>query len=194
MTVSKSLHAVAAQFSVAITPMLEALIDPMDSHDPIAAQFRPDAREDVIAPEERADPIDDAAFSPVKGVVHRYPDRVLLKLLHTCPVYCRFCFRREQVGEGGEMLKPDEVQEALSYIRTHTEIWEVILTGGDPLMLSDRRLREVIAALNAIEHVKIIRLHTRVPVALPERVTPELIGALRGGKPVYVLLHCNHVR
>ena len=189
-----ALHAVAAQYSISITPAMAALIEPADALDPIAVQFVPDEREGVASPDDRPDPIGDVAFSPVEGIIHRYPDRVLLTLLHTCPVYCRFCFRREKVGHGGETLKPEALEKALAYIRDHSEIWEVILSGGDPLMLSDRRLGEVIAELNAIEHVKIIRIHTRVPVVLPERITPDLIQVLRGDKPVYILLHCNHAR
>jgi lysine 2,3-aminomutase len=193
------LHAVAAQFSVSITPAMLALIEPGAADDPIAAQFVPDVRESTLTPDERVDPIGDDKFSPVEGIVHRYPDRVLLKLLQSCPVYCRFCFRREkigpkQTGESGETLKEKQLSAALDYIRAHPKIWEVILTGGDPLLLSDRRLGEVIGELNAIDHVKIIRIHTRVPVVQPERITPQLIAALRNSKPVYVLLHCNHAR
>jgi len=206
--VTPSLEQVAAQFAVAITPAMQALIDPDDPADPIAAQFVPSEQELRIQPGERADPIGDEAHSPLPGIVHRYPDRILLKLLHACPVYCRFCFRREQIGAHGEVLVPPALEQALAYIAAHKEIWEVILTGGDPLMLSDRRLADVIAGLNQIDHVKILRIHTRIPVVDPARVTPELIAALRGnlpseapvltgakeGKPVYVLLHCNHPR
>jgi lysine 2,3-aminomutase len=160
------LERVAAQYAVAISPALAELIDPSDPCDPIARQFVPDAAELVAAPAERSDPIGDDAHSPVTGIVHRYPDRVLLKLVHVCPVYCRFCFRREQVGPRGRpSLSPAELDAALAYIRARPEIWEVILTGGDPLVLSARRLRAVVRALAAIEHVRIIRVHTRVPVA-----------------------------
>ncbi len=132
--------------------------------DPIARQFVPSGAETEVAPDELADPIGDEARSPVKGIVHRYPDRVLLKPLHVCPVYCRFCFRREKVGPGGEALSADELAAALAYIRSRPEIWEVILTGGDPLMLAPRRLAELMAALDAIPHVAIVRLHSRVPI------------------------------
>ena len=135
-------------------------------------------------------------ISPVEGIVHRYPDRVLLKLVHVCAVYCRFCFRREMVGPGQEQaLSPAALDAALAYIRAHPEIWEVILTGGDPLVLSPRRLRCGDEALAAIEHVKIIRLHTRVPVVDPARITPALVRALKAaGKATYVALHANHPR
>ncbi len=190
------LERVAAQYAVAISPPLAELIDPSDPRDPIARQFVPDAAELARAPGERSDPIGDDANSPVAGIVHRYPDRVLLKLVHVCPVYCRFCFRREQVGPGGRpALSHAELDGALAYIRARPEIWEVILTGGDPLVLSARRLREVVRALAAIDHVKIIRVHTRVPVATPERVTREVARALRcRGKATYVVLHVNHPR
>ena len=190
------LERVAAQYAVAISPALVELIDPADPRDPIARQFVPDAAELAIAPEERSDPIGDDARSPVPGIVHRYPDRVLLKLVHVCPVYCRFCFRREQVGPRGRpSLSQAELDAALAYIRAHPEIWEVILTGGDPLVLSARRLRAAVRAIGAVEHVKIIRVHTRVPVATPARVTREVVRALKAfGKATYVVLHVNHPR
>src|SRR4029077_7531262 len=153
-------------YAVSLTPDIAALIDPDDPNDPIARQFVPDAAELETREGETADPIGDDAHSPVAGIVHRYPDRVLLKLVHVCPVYCRFCFRREQVGPHGRpALSRAEIDAALAYVRARPAIWEVILTGGDPLVLSPRRLREAVRALAAIEHVKIIRVHTRVPVA-----------------------------
>ena len=190
------LERVAARYAVAITPAIAELIDPTDPHDPIARQFVPDAAELSVAPEERADPIGDDAHSPVEGIVHRYPDRVLLKLVHVCPVYCRFCFRREMVGPHGRpALSGKKLSAALGYIRAHPEIWEVILTGGDPLILSPRRLRAVMRELAAIDHVKIVRVHTRVPVAAPELVTRERVRALHArGKATYVVLHANHPR
>jgi lysine 2,3-aminomutase len=191
-----ALDAVAERYAVAVPPALAALIDAADPNDPIARQFVPDAAELETSPLERADPIGDDTHSPVAGIVHRYPDRVLLKLVHVCPVYCRFCFRRAMVGPAGRpMLTPDELASAYAYIRARPEIWEVILTGGDPMILSPRRLRDVMATLGAIDHVKVVRVHTRVPVAVPDAITAELIGALKAaGKPVYVVLHANHPR
>jgi len=190
------LERVAARYAVAITPAIAALIDPADPADPIARQFVPDAAELRARPEEHPDPIGDDLHSPVEGVVHRYPDRVLLKLVQVCAVYCRFCFRRETVGqEGAGVLSKQDLDAALDYIRSHPEIWEVILTGGDPLVLSARRLRTVIGALSAIDHVMVIRVHTRVPVAAPSSITAALARALAaGGKAVYVVLHANHPR
>jgi lysine 2,3-aminomutase len=192
--ITPALEAVAAQFSVSVTPAMLRLIDVRDPADPIAAQFLPQDSELSVHPDERADPIGDAAHSPVAGIVHRYPDRVLLKPLHTCAVYCRFCFRREQVGRAEGQLSERQLDDALAYIRDHAEIWEVILSGGDPLVLSDRRIAALIERLNAIPHVKIVRIHTRMPVVEPERITDGLIRALKGRAPVYVLLHCNHAR
>ena len=137
---------VAARYAVAITPAMAALIDPADADDPIARQFVPDVRELEHHPAEIADPIGDNLKSPLPGIVHRYPDRVLLKLVSVCPVYCRFCFRRETVGPGKAPLSPEELAAALDYIRAQPEIWEVILTGGDPLVLSPRRVAEVTAS------------------------------------------------
>ena len=190
------LEQVAARYAIAVTPDIAALIDPSDPSDPIARQFLPTADELKMAPGESPDPIGDDAHSPVPGIVHRYPDRVLLKLVHVCAVYCRFCFRREMVGPGKESgLSEAAYGEALDYIRSHPEIWEVILTGGDPLMLSPRRLAAVMADLAAIDHVKVIRIHTRLPVADPQRISPALVEALKvGGATTWVALHANHPR
>jgi lysine 2,3-aminomutase len=190
------IESVSAAYAIALTDTVVGLIDRGDREDPIARQFVPSAAELETRPEERADPIGDAAFGPVDGIVHRYSDRVLLKLLHVCPVYCRFCFRRASVGPGGEAYLDDAALEAaFAYIAARPEIWEVILTGGDPLTLSPRRLEDVLRRLAAIEHVKILRIHTRIPCVDPPRITPELIGLLKAcGKTVYVALHANHPR
>jgi len=191
-----ALERVAARYAVAITPAMAALIDPDDPDDPIARQFVPDPAELAVEPAERADPIGDDAFSPVEGIVQRYPDRVLLKLVHACPVYCRFCFRREMVGPAGRRsLDAKARAAAYGYIREHPAIWEVILTGGDPLVLSPARLNAAIAAIAAIGHVKVIRLHTRVPAVAPERISAAMVAALRmEGAATYVALHANHPR
>ncbi|MBB3316368.1 lysine 2,3-aminomutase [Rhizobium sp. BK181] len=187
---------VAARYAIALTPTVVGLVDPANDADPIARQFVPDAAELIVASEERADPIGDEAHSPVQGIVHRYPDRVLLKAVHVCPVYCRFCFRREMVGpQGLGTLDSEAMSAAFAYIRDHHEIWEVILTGGDPLILSPRRLEEILRELALIDHVKIVRFHTRVPVVDPSKIDAALIAALRAsGKSVYVALHANHPR
>lgn len=187
---------VMAAYATAITPALADLIDRNDPNDPIARQFVPSLAELDVQPEELSDPIGDLTHEPIPGIVHRYPDRVLLKAVAICPVYCRFCFRREMVGpEKLGNLSPAELEAALDYIRAHPEIWEVIITGGDPFMLSARRADALTRALEAIPHVKVIRWHTRMPVADPERISNEFVGAIRSSaKAVYVAVHCNHPR
>ncbi len=187
---------VAQRYAVAVPPALAALIDPADARDPITRQFVPAAAELTEQPQEIRDPIGDEAHAPVEGIVHRYPDRVLLKLTHVCAVYCRFCFRREMVGPGKtQSLSKAALAGALDYIRQHEEIWEVILTGGDPLILAPRRLGEVMRQLALIPHVKVLRIHTRVPIADPKRITGELVRALKvRNKPTYVAVHVNHAR
>ncbi len=190
------IEAVAERYAVAISPAIAGLIDRADPDDPIAKQFVPDVRELTTLPEERDDPIGDLEHSPVEGIVHRYPDRVLLKAVHVCPVYCRFCFRREMVGpQGLGTLSAEAMDKAIGYIAEHAEIWEVILTGGDPLILSSRRLSEMMERLREIPHVKIVRFHTRVPVVEPERVDDALVAALKAsGKTTYLAVHANHPR
>ena len=191
----KELEAVADRYAIAVTPGLAALFKPDDPADPIARQFVPDARELIRDPGESDDPIGDDAMSPVNGLVHRYPDRVLIKLVAACAVYCRFCFRRERVGPGAGALSAADFAAALDYVRAHTGVWEVILTGGDPLILSPRRIAEVTKALAAIPHVKTLRWHTRLPVAAPERMTKAMARALiADGKTTVVAVHANHPR
>ncbi len=185
---------VTARYAVSVTDTVLETINPDDPNDPIARQYLPSVEELVTSPRELEDPTGDEAHAPIKGIVHRYPDRVLLKPVHVCAVYCRFCFRREKVGPGSEALNAVELEAALDYIRTNKAVWEVIITGGDPFVLSPRRMQLIMDELNAIEHVKVIRLHTRVPVADPARVTPELVAALASDKAVYVVLHANHAR
>lgn len=162
--------------------------------DPVALQYLPDARELTVLPQERPDPIGDYPHSPVKGIVHRHPDRVLLKAVSACAVNCRFCFRRTMLGTPEETLKPAEMDAALSYIEENPGIREVILTGGDPLILSERRLGALLAQLESIDHISILRIHTRVPVADPSRVTADLCSMLKRRKPVYMALHVNHAQ
>jgi lysine 2,3-aminomutase len=187
-----AIREVAERYAIAITPHVLDLIDRADAADPVARQYVPDARELETTLDERADPIGDDAHSPVKGVVHRYPDRVLLKPAHACAVYCRFCFRREMVGPGGDALDAGELARALDYIRATPAIREVILTGGDPLVLSARRLGDLVRDIAAIGHVDWIRIHTRIPVADPARITDELVASLKADKAVWVAVHVNH--
>ncbi|MFO1014261.1 MAG: lysine-2,3-aminomutase-like protein [Caulobacteraceae bacterium] len=191
-----ALNEVASRYAVAVSPSIAALIDPADAADPIARQYLPSPAELNTAPHELADPIADGPHSPVPGIVHRYPDRVLLKLTHTCAVYCRFCFRREMVGPGGEGdLNGTALDAALAYIAGRPEIWEVILTGGDPLVLSARRVEAVMRRLGQIDHVKIVRIHTRGPVVDPDAVNDAMVQALAAsGKTTYLAVHANHPR
>jgi lysine 2,3-aminomutase len=187
-----AIAAVEARYAVAITSVIQALIDSPD--DPIGRQFIPDPAELFTAPHESLDPIADDALSPVKGVVHRYADRALLKPLLVCPVYCRFCFRREHVGPSGGLLTEAELEAAYAWFADHPAIEEVILTGGDPLMLSVRRMADIVARLSAIPHIRTLRIHTRVPVADPDRVTEALAAALDTETPLWVVVHANHAR
>ena len=193
---AQDLADVTAAYATAITPALASLIDRDAANDPIARQFVPSRAELDAQPEELPDPIGDKTHEPVEGIVHRYPDRVLLKAVSVCPVYCRFCFRREMVGPDKDgNLSPAELTAALAYIRAHSEIWEVIITGGDPFMLSARRAAALTRELEAIPHVKVIRWHTRMPVADPDRITGEFVQAIRSSsKAVYVAVHCNHAQ
>jgi len=186
----EGLARVAERYAVAITPDMAGLAAECEG---VARQFVPSPAELDARPEESADPIGDEVRSPVEGIVHRYPDRVLLKANHACAVYCRFCFRREMVGpDGVRPLSPAQLDAAVAYIAGDPGIWEVIVTGGDPLILSPRRLRDIGARLAAIPHVKVVRFHTRVPAVDPARVTPELVEALKAsGKTVWVALHAN---
>ena len=189
-----ALDAVAARYAVSISPELAALIERGD--DAIALQFVPSEAELVTAAHERVDPIGDAAHSPVPGIVHRHPDRVLFKVVSACPVYCRFCFRRETIGPQGETaLLPDAFEAAIAYIEAHEGIWEIILTGGDPFILSPRRVQEITQRLAEIPHVKILRWHTRVPVVEPSLITDDYVAALIApGVTSWVSLHANHPR
>ena len=189
-----SLEDVARKYAVAVSPTLLSLVDPADPNDPIARQFLPSLAELNTLPQEISDPIGDEAHSPVPGIVHRHAGRVLFKVVSACPVYCRFCFRRETVGPGKDnALSPAAFERAMAYVATHSEVREVILTGGDPFILSPRRIAEISTRLAAIDHVKIVRWHTRVPVTDPVRITDDLVSALHGaGATSWVAVHANH--
>lgn len=184
---------VAERYAVAVTPHVASLIDPANEADPIARQFVPDARELVTGEVELTDPIGDNAHSPVTGIVHRHTNRLLLLPTLVCPVYCRFCFRRETVGPTGGVLTKAELDRAIGYIAENDEVSEVILSGGDPLTLSDRRLDGILRRLDEIDHIETIRIHTRVPIAEPTRITPTFCGVLARETPLFVVVHCNHV-
>lgn len=188
---TEALQKVATEFKLRMTPTMRAAVQ--GAGDPVAAQFVPDARELQVRPEEMADPIGDDTYRAAPGLTHRYPDRVILHSTHTCEVYCRFCFRREVVGEDGPLTNSD-LEAALDYIAATPAIWEVILTGGDPMTLSPRRLSAIMARLSAIPHVDVVRLHTRVPVVAPDKVTDALVQAIKGRPVTYVVIHTNHAQ
>jgi lysine 2,3-aminomutase len=157
----------------------------------ISEQFVATDKEQVAKAYELVDPIGDDTYSPVAGLVHRYPDRVLLKPISSCPVYCRFCFRREVVGKS-KALNKEQLQKCFDYIKSKVEIKEVILTGGDPLFMKPKSLQNIFDNLSTIEHLDIIRLHTRVPSVSPGLITDKMIEVLKSFKPVYIVVHINH--
>lgn len=178
---------VAEVLPIAVPPALLPLL----AEPALRRQFVPSAAELEAAADDLADPIGDDAHSPLPGIVHRYPDRVLLKPLLACPVYCRFCFRRDAVGPDGGALTPKQIDAAIAYVAARPEIFEVILSGGEPLLLAPAKLRALLERLRAIPHVAVLRIHTRLPIAAPERVTPALLAAL-GEPPPWLVVHCNH--
>ena len=185
-----ALEAVQALYATTIPPAFRALIG--HPEDPIGRQVIPHSDELLVAAHERSDPIGDDALSPVPGIVHRYADRALLKPLLVCPLYCRFCFRREHVGPDGGLLDEAALERALDWLARHPAIGEVILTGGDPLMLSPRRLGRIVAALDAMPHIHTIRIHSRVPVADPQRLTEALADAMEAQAAMWLVVHANH--
>lgn len=192
LTDDTKIAAVTKRYAMAITPTMAAQIT-TDLDSPIAMQFVPDEKELDHHQNELPDPIGDEAHSPIRGIVHRYADRCLLKPVHVCPVYCRFCFRRETVGPGSDTLTPTELEQALDYIRQSPGIWEVILSGGDPLILKPAQLKKIMQALGDIDHVGIVRLHSRVPLVSPARITDDMLSALKlKNKATYISIHCNH--
>lgn len=188
------LNDVAARYTVRLTPHIVQSIRPGATNDPVARQYQPDVRELETTPAEHVDPIGDHTHSPVKGIVHRYPDRALLMPVEICAAYCRFCFRRERVGHNENAILPDaDLDTALDYIRAAPGIREVILSGGDPLVLSPRRLKTILGALDEIAHVKSLRIHTRLPLVDPDRINEALTAVIESlQKPVYIVIHVNH--
>lgn len=186
------LQQVVDHFAVAITPTMHKQIDTSNPNDPIAKQFVPHIDELQHTPVERSDPIGDEAHIAVKGIIHRYPDRCLFTPIHVCAVYCRFCFRKEKLAKGTVTLTPSELETAFTYVQNHPEIWEVIFSGGDPFLLKPNLLQSYLQRLKMIEHVEVIRFHTRVPLVDPKRITPTFIATLQQSKTTYVILHANH--
>ena len=183
---------VLEKFSLDVTPHVLNVINASDKDGPVSMQFIPNVSELEEHENELYDPIGDASSSPLPGIIHRYSDRVLLNVIQTCAVYCRFCFRRENVGPGNKGLTPEQIDDAIDYIRENSDIWEVILSGGDPLMLSPRRLASIIERLSSIPHVGVVRIHTRVPCVDPEKINSELVSAIKKHKAAYIVIHTNH--
>lgn len=189
----QTLEQVIKKFSLGITPTMYEAMDLVSlDEDPIAKQFIPTSAELRTTPRERSDPIGDQAFTVIPGIIHRYPDRLLLTVMHRCAVYCRFCFRRENVGTKNGMLSSQELDLAYQYIRDHPAVWEVILSGGDPLILKPQILCNIIKKLDAIPHVEILRIHTRIPLVDPLRINEQMIQALSQRRPIYIVIHANH--
>lgn len=179
-------------FRMAITPYYLSLIDHSNPFDPVRLQAIPRLAESELSLSDMADPLHEDADSPVPGMTHRYPDRVLLLLTDQCAMYCRHCTRRRKAGETDAPMPKDNVDKAIDYIREHKEVRDVILSGGDPLTLSDERLDEVLGKLSRIEHVDIVRIGSRLPVVLPQRITDSLLAVLRKYKFVWMNTHFNH--
>ena len=187
----KDFQKIEDRYDIAISGHISQNIHHNNS-DALSQQFVPQTNELNILATELEDPIGDETYTPVKGITHRYPDRVLLKPTHKCAVYCRFCFRREKVGDDSARLSDEELEQAIQYIENNKEIWEVILTGGDPLFISASRIANILRRLEAIDHLEIIRFHTRIPVVSPELISPQLLETLQSTKAIYIVLHSNH--
>jgi lysine 2,3-aminomutase len=183
-----------SEFHMGITPYYAALMDPDDPCCPIRLQSVPTMGEMQIAPADLEDPLAEERDMPVRGITHRYPDRVLFYITHNCPVYCRHCTRKRKVADPTSAAAKKQIEDGLAYIAAHPEIRDVVVSGGDPLSLSDDRLDYILGRLRAIPHVEIFRLGTRNLVTLPQRVTDDFVAMLRGHQPVYVNTHFNHPR
>lgn len=175
-------------FKIRITPYYALLI--REKGYPLYRQMVPDLAE-LATDDGVCDPLNEDKDSPVPGIVHRYPDRVLFLISHMCASYCRFCTRKRKVGDIHK-ISPSHIRDGINYISEHTEVRDVILSGGDPLMLSDRRLDDILRRLREIPHIEILRIGSRVPCVLPQRVTPELVEIIKKYHPVFMNVHFNH--
>jgi lysine 2,3-aminomutase len=189
----RGLQLAQEKFSVAVTPHFAELMDPGDPHCPIRMQVVPREEEMVVSRGDMVDPCGEDHHSPVPGLVHRYPDRVLLLALDTCASYCRYCTRSRLVSQGELEPLPRRVDAIIEYLAEHPEVRDVLLSGGDPLLMSDDRLDEILGRIRAIPHIEFVRIGSRVPGFLPQRITPELVAVLRKHR-VWLSLHFSHVR
>jgi lysine 2,3-aminomutase len=183
-----------SKLALGITPYFFNLIDPADEHCPIRRQVIPRIEETETAPWEMSDPCGEDSHSPVPGLVHRYPDRVLFLVTDRCASYCRYCTRSRLVSNASGYDFHPEFDKQIAYIAAHPEIRDVLLSGGDPLLLSDEKLENLLSRLRAIPHVEFLRIGTRIPVFLPQRITPELCAMLKQFHPLFVSIHSNHPR
>jgi lysine 2,3-aminomutase len=182
------------KLALAITPYFFNLIDPADENCPIRWQVIPRLAETETAPWEMSDPCGEDTHSPVPGLVHRYPDRVLFLVTDRCAAYCRYCTRSRLVSNATGYDFHPEFERQIEYVRQHREVRDVLLSGGDPLLLSDEKLENLLSRLRAIPHVEFLRIGTRIPIFLPQRITPELCAMFKQFHPLFVSLHSNHPR
>ena len=191
-SISKEIGNVTDVFPMAVTPYYASLIDWGNEKDPIRMQCIPDVREMISNCSEMEDPLKEEHYSPMPALVHRYPDRVLFLVSMECSMYCRHCTRKRRVGDKNAAISMDEIKKGIEYIREHEEIRDVLLSGGDPLMLKDSTLEWIISSVRAIPHVEVIRIGTRMPVVLPQRITPSLVKMLKKYHPLWINTHFNH--
>lgn len=182
------------KLAMAITPHYFSLIDKNDPHCPIRRQVIPRVEELNISPEELSDPCGEDGMMPVPGLVHRYPDRVLFLITDRCASYCRYCTRSRVVSGAGDQELETDFEEAFKYLEKHTEVRDVLLSGGDPLLFSDKKLESILSRLRSISHIQFIRIGSRVPIFLPQRITPELVAMLKKYHPLWMSIHTNHPR
>jgi lysine 2,3-aminomutase len=182
------------KLALGITPHFFSLIDAQDEHCPIRWQVIPRSGEGDVAPWEMSDPVGEDSHSPVPGLVHRYPDRVLFLVTDRCAAYCRYCTRSRLVSNASGYDFHPEFERQIAYIAAHPEIRDVLLSGGDPLLLSDEKIEYLLTRLRAIPHVEFVRLGSRIPIFLPQRVTPELCAMLKKFHPLFISVHTNHPR
>lgn len=190
----QAFEASCGAFRVAVTPHYASLIDPRDPDCPVRLQALPQPGELETRSFELEDPLAEESHMPVPGLTHRYPDRVLFYVSHNCPVYCRHCTRKRKVSDPTTAAPRGQIDAGLAYIRSTPQVRDVLVSGGDPLTLSDARLAEILRALRQIDHVEVIRLGTRNPVTLPQRITDELCELLAEVGPIYLHTHFNHPR
>lgn len=183
-----------SRLAMAITPHFFNLIDATNPDCPIRRQVIPRLEETVYSPEEMADPCGEDGAMPVPGLVHRYPDRVLFLITDRCATYCRYCTRSRVVSGVGEQELETDFEQAYRYLEEHTEVRDVLISGGDPLLFSDQKLESILRRLRAIPHLELVRIGSRVPIFLPQRITPSLCEMLRKYHPLWMSVHTNHPR